>query len=83
MNREALRDLVVRAITDVAPDLDPAALRGTDSLRVDLELDSIDFIAVVARLAEETGAEIPEDDYTELTTIDACAEYLAGATAER
>jgi acyl carrier protein len=77
------RELVIRAITDVAPDVDPHSVRGSDSLRVDLELDSIDFIAVLVRLAEETGVEVPEEDYRQLTTVDACAEYLARATSAR
>ena len=79
MSTTDMHDVVVRAITDVAPDLDPATLNGSDSLRVDLDLDSIDFLSVMVRLAEDTGVEIPEDDYERLTTIDACAEYLAHA----
>lgn len=80
MNSDRARELVVNAITEVAPDVDPAAVSGGDSLQVDLELDSIDFLAVVTRLAEQTGVEIPEDDYGELTTIDAFAEYLGKAS---
>ena len=79
MTAEEMRTLVVEAITEVAPDVDPGEVRGTDSLRVDLELDSIDFLAVVERLAEATGVEIPEEDYDALTTIDACTDYLTRA----
>ena len=79
MTGAEMRELVVGAITEVAPDVDPLEVRGTDSLRVDLELDSIDFLAVVEKLAASTGVEIPEEDYDELATIDACAEYLARA----
>ena len=83
MTRAELRDLVVRAVTDVAPDIDPESLRGDESLRVDLELDSMDFLTVVEVLSQETGLDIPEDAYSELTTVDACADYLSRAGAAR
>lgn len=79
MSDDSTREAVIRAITDVAPDIDPASVRGGDSLRADLELDSMDFLSVVERLADEAGVEIPEDDYEKLTTVDACADYIASA----
>lgn len=83
MNDDGMLALVIRAITDVAPDIDAESVRAGDSLRVDLELDSMDFLSVVQKLAEETGVEIPEEGYPELTTIEACADYLARAVSAR
>jgi acyl carrier protein len=40
-------------------------------------LDSIDFLELVALLADALHADIPEDDYPQLDTIDSAVAYLA------
>jgi acyl carrier protein len=41
-----------------------------DELRDTLGLDSLDFLALVTRVAERTGRRIEEDDYPRLADLD-------------
>jgi acyl carrier protein len=60
----------------VAPDVDPAMLADDMPFRDEAGLDSMDFLNVLASLAETTGVEVPESDYPQVTTIAALASYL-------
>ena len=73
--------LVRDVVTEVAPDVDAAALTGDTRLQEDLELDSMDVLNVMAALSEHIGADIPEADYPQLATIGGAAEYLAAHAA--
>ena len=73
-----VRSLLLGAIAEIAPeleaeleDLDP----GVDLWR-ELELDSMDHLSVMTRLAEATGRDIPERDYPSLSSVDAICAYL-------
>ena len=68
--------LVVDAVLDIAPDLDAAAVTPEAELRQDLDLDSMDFINLLAALSERLGIDIPERDYDELDSVGSCASYL-------
>jgi acyl carrier protein len=71
--------MILDAIADVAPDLEPelADLDHDVDFWAELQLDSMDHLAVMTRLAEQTRREIPERDYPRLTTLDALGAYLS------
>lgn len=71
-----LTAIVTNALLDVAPELDPSALRPDALLRGDLGLDSMDILNLVVALHESTGVDVPEQDYGKLTSVAATAEYL-------
>ncbi len=73
-----LAALVREAIERVAPDVDAGTIPGDVDFREEAELDSMDFLAVLAAVHDGTGVEIPEADYARITTIDDLAAYLAG-----
>lgn len=77
MNTERARAVLIEAVGGVAPEVDVEALDPAASLRDQAELDSVDFLEVVAALAREVGADIPEDDYAQLDTVDTAVAYLA------
>lgn len=79
MNEQELHDIVVRALTEVAPDIDPADIDPEASLSEQLDIDSIDFLNVVVAVHEQTGIEIPERDYPKLLTLDDAVAYLFAA----
>ena len=79
MNGQELRDVVIRALTEVAPDVDPATIEADADLTEQLDIDSMDFLNVVVAVHEQTGIEIPERDYAKLTTLDGAGAYLATA----
>jgi acyl carrier protein len=81
VNEQELRDIVIGALTEVAPDIDPAGIDPEANLAEQLDVDSIDFLNVVVAVHEQTGIEIPERDYPKLATLDDAVAYLL--TAQR
>lgn len=77
MNEQDARAAVLAALNEVAPDVDTASLDGSERLRQDLELDSLDFLRVLETIATTTGVDTPEDDYAGLTTVQALVDYVA------
>ncbi len=77
MSPEQLRGVVLQALSDVAPELDPGSLDPQAELRSQLDLDSMDFLNFVLGLHKALGVDIPEADYRKLATLDGCVAYLA------
>lgn len=77
MNTERAHHVLLEAVGLVAPDVEPAGMDPSESLRDQAGLDSIDFLELVALLADALHADIPEDDYPQLDTIDSAVAYLA------
>jgi acyl carrier protein len=77
MNEAQARAVVVAALTDVAPELDADGIDPQASLRDGADLDSMDFQAFVAAVAEAIGADIPEADYRQLDGLAKAADYVA------
>lgn len=77
MTESQLRDVVVGALTDVAPDADLAGIDPDADLVEELDIDSMDLLNVIVRINEATGIEIPERDYGKLTTLNEIISYLA------
>lgn len=80
MTADELRDAVLRALAEVAPEADAATLRPDVGLRDQLDIDSMDFLNFVIGIHEQTGVDIPEADYGRLRTLDELVDYL-GARA--
>jgi acyl carrier protein len=73
--RALLADLLGRIAPEVDLDeIDPAA-----ALQEAAELDSMDFLNLVAALGEATGIDVPERDYPRLATIGGFVAYVAAA----
>ncbi len=71
-----LRKTVFRALRKVAPDIDPAEISSSESLRDQTDLDSMDFLNFVVGLHAALGVEIPEADYPRLESIEGIVGYL-------
>ena len=71
-----LLPLVLAAFEEIAPEVDPDALRGDVELRAQVELDSMDLLNWLIEISERTGVEIPEADYAELATLNQLVAYL-------
>jgi acyl carrier protein len=74
--------IVVDALLEVAPDVDPATLDNDAPLREGLELDSMDILNLVVAINEATGIDVPEQDYGELTTVATIARYLSARASD-
>jgi len=75
-------DTVLATLAQVAPEADLATLEPDADLRLELDLDSMDFLNFVVGIDERTGIEIPERDYPQLGTLQACVDYLTRRMAE-
>jgi acyl carrier protein len=71
------RSLLLRSITEIAPDADPASLPPEEDIREALDLDSMDMLNLVAALSDAIGTDIPDADVPRLTTIGGAVEYLS------
>ena len=76
MTREEIRLAVVKALTSVAPEIDPQTLQPDDVFRQEFDLDSMDFLNFVIGLHTSLGVDVPEADYGKLATLNAAINYL-------
>jgi acyl carrier protein len=77
MTRDAIRGAVVKALTSVAPEVDPSSLAADASFRQELDLDSMDVLNFVIALHASLDVDVPEADYPKLASLNAAIEYLA------
>jgi len=64
-----VRAQVVSVLTDVAPEVDVAALKDTVPLRNQVDLDSMDWLRFLTGLEAKTGVTVAEADYPSLKTL--------------
>ena len=65
----AIRRQVVAALTDVAPEVDPATLKDAAPLRDQVDLDSMDWLRFLTGLEKQLGVTVSESDYASLVTL--------------
>ncbi len=75
-----MQQVVVDALTEVAPDIDPSTIDPHAELVEQLDIDSMDFLNVIVAIHEQTGIEIPERDYPRLSTLSDAVAYLDAHT---
>ena len=73
--------LITEALVAVAPELEDELddLDRSVDLWEELQLDSMDHLAVMTRLSDATGREIPEADYPQLSSIQSICDYQNAA----
>jgi acyl carrier protein len=76
MTPAAIKTKALELLARIVPELDPQTLRTNQSLRDQLDIDSMDGLNFLVALHEGFGVDIPEADYRKLATIDALVEYL-------
>ena len=81
MTRDEIRDVVLRALGEIAPEADLSTLEPDVSFRDQLDVDSMDLLNFVIALHVALHVDIPEADYPKLDTLHACVDYLTAAGA--
>lgn len=76
MNDTEIKQVIMNAVLEIAPEAEFEALDPDDGLREQLDLDSMDFLNVVIGLHEALGIDIPEADYPKLFTLTSAIDYL-------
>jgi acyl carrier protein len=79
MTEAEAKRLIRDILSNIAPEVDPTDIPGSEDLREALDLDSMDFMNFVVALHERIGIDIPEADYPRLRTLDGVCAYLSGS----
>ena len=75
-----IREVVLRALSNVAPEIDLDAIDPGKNLRDQVDIDSVDFLNFVIGLHKELGVDIPDADVPKLATLNSCIAYLLSKT---
>ena len=78
MDREALARRVLELVTEIAPDVDAAGVLPGVRFRDQFDFDSMDTLNLAIALHREFGVDVPEAEYSHLSSVDQCVDYLAG-----
>lgn len=76
MSDQEIKEVVLRALSGIAPEVDVGALDPGKDLRDQIDLDSVDFLNFVIGLHNELGVEIPDADVPKFATLNGCVAYL-------
>ncbi len=76
MTPAEIREAVLNILEDITPDEDLTQLKDDVPFREQLELDSMDFLDIVMELRKRYRIQIPENEYTNLVTMDSTVKYL-------
>jgi acyl carrier protein len=83
MTRDDIPAVLIDELGRIAPEIDATGLDSDVDLREELDIDSMDFLNLIAALQERLDLDIPEIDYPNLATlchaIDCLAQRLGAA----
>ena len=77
LDQEQIRATMLDIIKTLAPETDTGNIVPDLPLRKQIDLDSMDWLNVLAAIHERLGVDIPETDYGKLATLDSIVVYLA------
>ncbi|HJU83006.1 MAG TPA: phosphopantetheine-binding protein [Holophagaceae bacterium] len=77
MNRDEIRDAVLKHLGHIAPEADLDLLLPQAPMREELDLDSVDYLNFILALHKDLKVDVPEADYAQLSTLEGCVDYLA------
>lgn len=72
-----IRARLLTILKTLAPETDTGQLQPDAPLRRQIDLDSMDWLNVLAAIHEQLGVVIPESDYGHLATLNSLVAYLA------
>ena len=78
MTEADIKAAIFEGLRKIAPESDPASLRGDQKIRETLDIDSFDFLSFLIAMHEKLHVEIPEADYGKLSTLDEMVRYVSG-----
>ena len=76
MTPAEIRDEVLDILENIAPDEDLDNIKDEVAFREQLELDSMDFLDIVMELRKRHRIQIPEEDYTQLASMESTVNFL-------
>ena len=82
MTKDEATALLATTLHDIAPEVDVSAVDPDLPLQEVADIDSTDFLTLVAAIHERTGIQIPFPDYPKLATLNLFVAYLMSASPE-
>lgn len=79
MTTDDPRALLTRLLGRIAPEVDVADVDPDATMQEAMDLDSMDFLNLVTALSEETGIDVPERDYPQLSSVNGFVAYVSRA----
>jgi len=76
MSDPDIRAVVQEELNNIAPEADLSALDPAADLREALDIDSMDFLNLIAAIHRRLGVDVPERDYPKLVTLAGAIDYL-------
>lgn len=76
MTKDQIKDIVLRVLGQIAPEAELDQIDPAVDLREQLDLDSMDILNLMIGIHEATGVDIPEADYPQMASLNACLAYL-------
>jgi acyl carrier protein len=73
---DALRTVVADCLAGIAPEASLDKIDSNGPFREQLDIDSMDFLALIVALKTRLGVEVPEADYGQLTSLTRIIAYL-------
>ena len=70
MNRDETLAHVAAVMASIAPEVDLSTIDPTARLREEADIDSMDFLRLLAGLKARTGVEVAEADYARVASLD-------------
>lgn len=80
MTDDEIRALYLRELHKIAPEVDLKEIDPEVDLREQIDLDSMDILNLAVAIHEATGIDIPEADYPQMVSLNACVAYLLRRT---
>ncbi len=82
MSPAEIRTVIIDILSDIAPDENLDDIKDEVAFRDQLELDSMDFLDIVMELRKRYRVQVPEEEYTELASMQSTVTYLTPKMAE-
>ena len=76
MNDSDLHGTVLATLLSIAPEVEVALLKDNRPLRLQVDLDSMDWLNFLIGLSQRLKVEIAESDYADLVTLQDLLDYL-------
>jgi acyl carrier protein len=76
VNDSNFKQILLEEIGKIAPEMEGVAVDPDANLREAFDLDSMDFLNLVAAIHKRLGIDVPEAEYARLSSLNAAVTYL-------
>lgn len=76
MDHEKMSSIIAEALAHIAPEVEITDIDLDEDLREECDLDSMDFLNLLASIKKSTGVSIPESDYAKVRSFSQLQDYL-------